>query len=221
MTPEEIQKAEFTVAVRGYSREEVEEFLSALAQEQRTLIEELESAKREAEQTYLALGDEIGSLLQHAKDVADGMVKKAEEEAARVRDKAHRSAERSKKEADELAGRIIQTARQEADGCIAEAREKVSEFQEAEARSRERLQNLRKMFQAITDEIRQAESKPPITRQPQDKHSTLAGERPDESHEPKAKEDGGDEKQKPVTKAATGSKAKEEGSETAELTPQK
>jgi DivIVA domain-containing protein len=219
MTPEEIQKAEFTVAVRGYSREEVEEFLSSLAQDQRTLIEELESAKREAEQTYLALGDEIGSLLQHAKDVADGMVKKAEEEAARVRDEARRSAERSKKEADEVAGRIVQTAKQEADGCIAEAREKVSDFQEAEARSRERLQNLRKMFQAITDEIRQAESKPPITRQPQDKHSTFVPERPD-AGEAKGEEDGGG-KQKAAARSAAGSKAKNKEPETAELTTQK
>jgi DivIVA domain-containing protein len=143
MTPEEIQAAEFTVAVRGYSREEVEEFLSALAQDQRTLLEALENAKREAEQTYLALGDEIGGLLQHAKDVADGMVKKAEEEASRLREEARSSAERSKSEAEQLAARIVQTAKQEADECIAEGRETVSEFQEAERRSRERLQNLR------------------------------------------------------------------------------
>lgn len=166
LSPQDIEKADFAIAMRGYDREEVDGFLRAMAQEQRTLLEELTTAKRGAEQSYLALGDEIGGLLQHAKDVADDMVKKADEEAARLLDDARQAAERTTSESEQRAAEIRAEAQKDAAECVADATEKVSALQESERDARERLHSLRTLLQSLGNDIEQAEAKPLISKQP-------------------------------------------------------
>lgn len=156
------------MAVRGYSREEVDAFLKDLARQQRTLTEELAKSKQEAEKTYLALGEEIGGLLQHAKDVSDDMVKKAEEDAARRREEARRAAERTRKEARDRSVEIIRAAEKDAGECIAEAAQKIDDLQDAETEARERLQSLRGLAESLRAQIEQVEGTERISRRPED-----------------------------------------------------
>src|SRR3989337_1323436 len=59
ITPEDIETASFTVAIRGYDKQEVEAFLADTADHVRVLTEASGSA-------YVDLGEEMGELLQHA-----------------------------------------------------------------------------------------------------------------------------------------------------------
>ncbi|MGH2755726.1 MAG: DivIVA domain-containing protein, partial [Actinomycetota bacterium] len=74
LTPEEIRKATFHVTMRGYARDEVDEFLAALAKLVATLTERAETA-------YLNLGVRMGELLQEAKDAADELQSTSRAEA--------------------------------------------------------------------------------------------------------------------------------------------
>lgn len=168
LAPQNIEKAEFPVVVRGYSREEVDAFLRDLAQQQRALAEELAKAKQESEKTYLALGEEIGALLQHAKDLSDDMVKKADEEGARLREEARRAAEQTQNDARSRSVEIIRAAESDASECVTEAAQKLDELQKAETEARERLQSLRALADSLSTQIEQVESKEPISRRPAD-----------------------------------------------------
>jgi cell division septum initiation protein DivIVA len=169
--------------VRGYSREEVDAFMRDLAQHQRTLTEELAKAKQESEKTYLALGEEIGALLQHAKDIADDMVKKADEEAARLRDEARRAAERTQKDARDRSVGIIRAAEKDAGESIAEAEQKIDELQGAEMEARERLQSLRALTNSLGTQIEEVEKKQPISRRPAEITPADIAEADEESHD--------------------------------------
>lgn len=168
LSPQNIENAEFPVAVRGYSREEVDAFLRDLAQQQATLTEELAKAKQESEKTYLALGEEIGGLLQHAKDLSDDMIKKGEEEAARLNEEARRAAERTRSNARDRSVEIIRAAEKDAAECVADAEQKIAELREAEAEARNQLESLRALAESLSGQIQQVEKKEPISRQPAD-----------------------------------------------------
>jgi DivIVA domain-containing protein len=74
ITPEDVREADFKVALRGYDREDVAAFLQDVAAEMETL-------KDSSERAYQSLGEEIGGLLQQAKDSADKLVTDARTEA--------------------------------------------------------------------------------------------------------------------------------------------
>lgn len=166
LSPQNIENTEFPVAVRGYSREEVDAFLRDLAQQQRALTEELAKAKQESEKTYLALGEEIGGLLQHAKDLSDDMIKKGEEEAARLNEEARRAAERTQSDARDRSVEIIRAAENDATECVADAEKKIAELREAEAEARDQLESLRTLAESLSNQIQQVEKKEPISKQP-------------------------------------------------------
>src|SRR5918992_594028 len=75
VSPDQIERATFGMTLRGYDRDEVDIFLRRVADELR------ESQRLRSEKLYENLGDEIGTLLQHAKDNADAMTKQAEEDS--------------------------------------------------------------------------------------------------------------------------------------------
>jgi DivIVA domain-containing protein len=87
-----LEHVEFATAIRGYDKDEVNTFLKELATEHNRMMAELVAAQKSAENVYLEMGEEIGDILQHAKDVADQMIKRAEEEAAVITEQARRAA---------------------------------------------------------------------------------------------------------------------------------
>ncbi len=128
--PEDIHTAQFSTRVRGYDREEVDAFLSALATELERLIENQQllqnqpSPVDEDEEPFAKLGADAGKLMQLARDHADRMkdvalaeiaaaraaaeaevaelLERAETEASALRDMAERDAKSIKDDADRL-----------------------------------------------------------------------------------------------------------------------
>jgi vacuolar-type H+-ATPase subunit H len=83
--------------------------------------------------SYKDLGEEIGLLLQHAKDRARHLEKGAEEEAALILSKAKAESERLATEAEHL----LTTAKKEADRIRSEINEQAARSAEQSARSLE------------------------------------------------------------------------------------
>lgn len=83
ITAEGIEKAEFSIKVRGYDREEVDGFLSLVASEVRHLLDKLENI--DEEKPFESLGAEAGRLLQLAEDAAKATKAAAETELAQER----------------------------------------------------------------------------------------------------------------------------------------
>jgi DivIVA domain-containing protein len=138
--PEDIHNAQFSTRVRGYDREEVDAFLSALAAELERLIENQQLLQNqpapmvEDEEPYARLGSDAGKLMQLARDHADRMksdalaeiaaaraaaetevaelLERAETEASAMRDMAERDAKAIKDDADRLHTDALTRARE-------------------------------------------------------------------------------------------------------------
>jgi cell division initiation protein len=163
VTPEEIENTTFSTTLRGYNKEEVDDFLQNAA-------EGIRAALRDAsERAYQNLGEEMGNLLQHAKDSADDLVRGAEEEAAGVREDARLDAARMRQEAETDASRIRHeaehdatetraTAERDAAKRISEAEQRVAQLGEAEEEVRRRVSALGSELTGLTDHLHQLES---------------------------------------------------------------
>lgn len=172
-SPEEVENATFSGSLRGYDKDEVDAFLKAVASDLR------ESEKRSAA-LYETLGEEMGDLLQHARDSADRMVSEAQTEAQRLREEAQADATRMRTEAadearttkeaseasaahtiDEANKSAEETrarAERDATARIAETEERVRALESNEASVRERVQALRLQLVALSDQLEQLET---------------------------------------------------------------
>lgn len=99
MEPEEIEKHEFLVSLRGYDREEVDSFMRQVAEEVRKLQQEMASAPASPAETstapgpsdgYKKVGEETSSILLAAEQVGEDIKKKAQREAAELLSDARR-----------------------------------------------------------------------------------------------------------------------------------
>jgi DivIVA domain-containing protein len=157
ITPEEIRGADFTIALRGYDRAEVEAFLREVAAEMAEL-------KESSESPYQAVGEDIGQLLQQTKDLADrllldaqtdaatlvqnaaneaaGVTQNAEVYANQLREQVDTEATRSRAEADRLFAERIR----EADG-------RVRELGIAENEARQRIAALRTELEEVAKSL--------------------------------------------------------------------
>ncbi len=158
----DLERVEFATSIRGYDKDEVDTFMRELAEEHNRLVAELAAVKRSAEKAYVELGEEIGDLLQHAKDVADQMRKKAEEDAATIKEKARRAAEKTTSEATRRAEDLRRAAEADAVGRLRDAQEKVRLLQETEKQIRTRLYSVRMTVQTLAEQIEAAEAKPEV-----------------------------------------------------------
>jgi cell division initiation protein len=144
LVPEYVESREFSSSLRGYDKEEVDAFLSSLAAEIR------EYQRASSEQLYQNLGEEMGALLQHAKDSGDAMRKEAEEDAAATRHSAESDAQRTRAEAEQKASEIRAAANEEAAQKIKEAEDRVRELESMERDARERLRSLRAEVETVS-----------------------------------------------------------------------
>ena len=157
-----LARVEFATAMRGYDKDEVDTFLRELADEHNRLVTELAEAKRTAEKAHLELGEEIGDLLQHAKDVSDQMVKKAEEHTAEIKEKTRRAAERTMAEAERKAAELRRTAEADAVARIRDAQQKVHSLEETEQEIRAHLRALKTTVDSLGQQIDATEATPSI-----------------------------------------------------------
>lgn len=156
---------EFSTALRGYDKDEVDTFLRELAEEQDRLITQLTAARRRAEKAHLELGEEMGELLQHAKDIAENVVKKAGEEAAVAMEKARRNAEATVAGARRRAEDLNQAAETATVTRVRDAQQQVTVLQKMEAEVRARLASLQQTVRALDVDIERAAQQAPVSQE--------------------------------------------------------
>jgi DivIVA domain-containing protein len=159
---QELARVEFATAMRGYDKDEVDTFLQELAEEHNRLLADLAAARRTAEKAHLELGEEMGDLLQHAKDVAAANIKKGEERAAEIKEKARRAAERTIAEAQRKGDELRRAAEADAVVRIRTAQEQVQALQEVEKDVRAQLQLLRSTLASLDRQVDEASQTPAI-----------------------------------------------------------
>ncbi|MGH2695180.1 MAG: DivIVA domain-containing protein [Actinomycetota bacterium] len=147
ITPDELESASFSTSFRGYSTDEVDAFLQSAAEGMRMALKEI------TERAYERLGEDVGGLLQHAKDVADEMIKKAEEQANTLRADAERDTARARREADSDARETRAHAERNASERTAQADGEVRRLQGIEGETRERITALRLQLTAVADQL--------------------------------------------------------------------
>jgi cell division initiation protein len=177
LTPEEIRGADFSIALRGYDRREVEAFLQDVA-------EEMADLKETSARSYQAAGEQLGELLQQSKDVADKLLLDAQNEAATLLQKAAAEAAGIREDADVYAKEVREQVDAEAESSRAHADQqyaerirsadgKVRELSVAENEARQRISALRvelekvakRLLQSSTDGSSQAETQPSLEEQ--------------------------------------------------------
>jgi DivIVA domain-containing protein len=94
LTQQEILSRDFTFRKNGYDNEQVDRFLEQVATSYQELLDEVQRHRRSGDKPYEALGEEVGRVLQTAKDVADELRKKAQDEAVSIRADAQQEAAR-------------------------------------------------------------------------------------------------------------------------------
>ena len=147
ITPDELENVNFSTSFRGYATDEVDGFLQSAADGMRAAMREV------TEKAYQRLGEDIGSLLQHARDVADEMQKKAEEQANALRADAEREASRVRQEADSAASQTRADAERDASQRTARADAEVERLGAIEAQTRERVSALRLQLTSVVDQL--------------------------------------------------------------------
>lgn len=173
LSPDEVERQQFTTSRRGYTKEEVDAYLRALAEDVRNYL------RSSSERLYVSLGEEMGGLLQHARDSADEMIRSAEQQVAAIREEAladadgvrsaadtystetRAQAEGSARETRAQAERSAQETRARAEQDAAErikvAEDNVRALQESEREVRSRLRSLRIDLEDVTGQILELE----------------------------------------------------------------
>jgi cell division initiation protein len=162
---DDLENTTFSTALRGYDRDEVDAFVRTIAQEMRTLSE------GRNEKLYESLGEEMGALLQHARDSAEAMKREAEQDAMATRASADEDAQRIREDAVEKARELLEKAEQQAalarssaekdsSSRIEEATERVRQLEATEGQARARLQSMREELASIADDLRLIDSIP-------------------------------------------------------------
>jgi DivIVA domain-containing protein len=157
LTPDEIRGADFTIALRGYDRHEVEAFLQDVASQFAAL-------KDSSNKSYQAVGEELGHLLQQSKDVADKLLLDAQNEAAallqnatdeaiQMRDSADVYASQLRDEVDNEVALWRAQGDQEFKKRIREADTRVQELSTTEVEIRQRIDSLRGELEEVTERL--------------------------------------------------------------------
>ena len=156
---DDLENTTFSTALRGYDRDEVDAFVRTIAHEMRVLNE------GRNEKLYESLGEEMGALLQHARDSADEMNRQAQEDAAatraaadedaqRIREEAARRAKELQENAEKEAAQTRTEAEKESSTRVEHATEKVRRLEATEGQARARLQSMREELASIANDLR-------------------------------------------------------------------
>lgn len=150
VSPQDVESRRFTVTVRGYDVQEVNDFLATVAESYGAALDAIErlKASREPEDPYVSLGDEVARVLSSARGAAARVKADAEREVealrARVRDEL------------ENAIGLREEAEQEAIALRAQARQAADAIEEEVRRSREQLELQRMETSEDRESLRQA-----------------------------------------------------------------
>jgi DivIVA domain-containing protein len=130
MDPEDIERRDFFVGLRGYDRDEVNQFLAEVAAEHRAALDELErrngpdgEAPAGSGDPYEDLGANVTAILRTANESAKATTAEAEAGAAELRHQADEYAERVRREVDEEIARARGATEEHAERLRQEAAE--------------------------------------------------------------------------------------------------
>jgi DivIVA domain-containing protein len=193
--PEDIENVTFPTSLRGYDRDSVDIFLQEVASAYEAATNELNAAR--AQKPYRSLGEEMGDLLQHAKDSAEETKRTAESEARVVLDQANQTAGEKLAGVEAEAVRIRQDAEQDATQKIQEAAETVAQLEKMESEARAELRTLRMRLESVVGQLASLEREdvptPPLVEE------SLAPEDPPPYKGPVSEEDSGPTLESPPT----------------------
>jgi DivIVA domain-containing protein len=160
LTPEEIRGADFSITFRGYDRGQVAAFLQDVAAE-------VEVLRDSTQKSYLTVGEELGELLQHSKDIADKLLLDAQSEAAtlvenaaaeatELRESAEVYAKQLREQVDSEAADSRSKANKEYAERIRSADSRVKELGVEENQARQRISALRTELEEVAKSLLQA-----------------------------------------------------------------
>lgn len=166
ISPEEITSKEFFVSGDGYDREEVKEFLELVANDQRILLERIESLTASPERLGDA-GAEVAVVLKRAAELADRLTNEAEvnarttrsrveEEAATLRTTTAEAVDRMRQEAEQYSFEVRTRAERAAREQQLHAADRVGRLLAGESTVREKLYALETTLQAMRGDLRDA-----------------------------------------------------------------
>jgi DivIVA domain-containing protein len=158
LSANDITRADFSITMRGYDRDEVDSFLRAVADEHRRITEDLSAARRKADRPYQSFGVDVGELLQHAKDSADKLKRRAEEHAEQTMQEAKKQAAALREKAQHDADATRKAAEYDSEQRIKEAERRVRSLMQAEAEARKRLRDARAEINAVLEQMEHAET---------------------------------------------------------------
>ncbi|RQD73113.1 MAG: DivIVA domain-containing protein [Candidatus Syntrophonatronum acetioxidans] len=118
LTPLDIQNKEFSLVLRGFNKEEVNEFLDKVTKDYEEVIKENASLKEKV--------DSLEGKLEHYKKIEETLQKAiviAQDTAEEVKRNASKEAELIRREAEKDAARIVEEARYKASRILAEHEE--------------------------------------------------------------------------------------------------
>jgi DivIVA domain-containing protein len=158
LAPEDIESQQFSFAGRGYSVEEVRQFLARVASGYR---EVLHQAAPSEPPDFAAIGHEVSRVLQAASETAESLKIKADAEAGKMRAQATEEARAAIEEAQAAAARLradadrlYDDARAEASRLTADARKQADNAVKEAVERRDRMEKTR---QQLLERIRVAE----------------------------------------------------------------
>lgn len=127
--PEEIEAKQFLISLRGYDREEVDEFLRQVADELRRRLQGGPVASGGATaDAYRRVGEETSRILVAAEEIANNMRETARRETEAAVAKARKEAEETREAARKESIETIAAARKEAEETVASARTEAAEI---------------------------------------------------------------------------------------------
>ena len=169
-SPEEIENKEFLITLRGYDKDEVQAFLRAVAADYRSLADASRApAAVTSSNPFESLGEEVETVLkvaresanqlrQKAEDEAAAARRRAEEESAALRNAASAAAKRLTEEAERHSIEVRAAAEREAGDRLRETGRRVERLQATETKLRQRLYSLEMMLQSMRQELDAADT---------------------------------------------------------------
>ena len=181
--PDSAEDSRFTVVMRGYDRDEVDDALARHTEEVARLNRERDEASAAADQAYQRIGNEAGDVLQLAHDWAERTRREADVEATRTTERATDKARRTIDEAEAEAARRVEAAagsaqrtvqgaekaalklrteaEQDAERTIKDAEATLEALREAEAEARQRIESLRRRLLTVANQLEEDSQEPP------------------------------------------------------------
>ena len=159
---EQVREASFPLALRGYDRRAVDEYVAELTQ----LVDELEGRQLREKVVQRALdevGEQTASILQQAHEAADELAARSRAQAEGRLQRAEREAELLKAEADKYAEQVAVDTRRlwkERQALIEEVRRLADEVLATADEAMERLTPPQTVAAALADDGRSDEEDP-------------------------------------------------------------